>query len=863
MLRIRPEQYAALRRKRIGDDLIASYSSTVLKGRWDETKTTVLLEDPLTNRITIGFDSMGFVDRVQTPLGRMWQTTNLPDGKRAQVVAPSGHVGRMGYGAGGRLAYLATSVKQPVQLHYTMQGKLAGASFVDGTWESIEYAPWGSVQRMVDRLGAATSYEYDTRRRVTAIADGNGKKTEFVYSGWSRPISTSFANGTSERYAYDAEGKITGIAQGDVIVRVKTNDKGRPVELRYSDGAEIQYAYDDKGRIVEASLGDLTSKLAWNEQGFVTEDVSEDLTNTFAFDECGRVSQLTLSTGESVAYRWDADSRLVNVVDWDGGEHTIEHAANDGGYVTRSPNGTSTFTRVDAGGSAVAIDVVSQWASLFSLAYGYDGEGRVATMRDRAFGDRNYSYDAEGQLLSAEGEKGQRGERFAYDRNGNPTQFGGALVRVDDANQMVAAGDEELQYDARGNLIRRSGSRGTWQHTYDGRNLMVSSTAPSGERTLYAYDGFGRRIRKRTGDRETRFFWVCEQLTGEVTVDRKTGASTRQDYLYLPGSYTPIATRIDGTVYSYHVDHAGTPRAMTGPDGSLVWLASYSAFGNATVTLAKVRNPLRFAGQYFDEETGLHYNRFRYYSPALGRYMSRDPYGFLTGTNFYTYAGNNPINRTDPLGLISWDGVENGLIAAAVGVAVVAAVVATCGAAAAPLAIVGAGLLAGGIAGGLNEYDNEKNQSKDPCMTCIAKAASLGALVGAVAALPVAYGAAYGVAASLFGGEALGTGAIAGLGGASGAISYVGGWMTSDSPWSTTDFLATAGIGAVTAGVGSKVPAVDGALGAEGAEGVVSNPANSAASGGITGPPGGSQAQPSPDQNRADPNEYAYPGSSL
>jgi len=111
----------------------------------------------------------------------------------------------------------------------------------------------------------------------------------------------------------------------------------------------------------------------------------------------------------------------------------------------------------------------------------------------------------------------------------------------------------------------------------------------------------------------------------------------------------------DAQVYWYHTDQAGLPRELTGMAGELVWRADYRAWGNTlrveTAEQAEpVHQPLRFQGQYYDAETGLHYNRFRYYDPDAGRFVSQDPIGLAGGLNLYSYAPN-PLSWIDPLGL--------------------------------------------------------------------------------------------------------------------------------------------------------------------------------------------------------------------
>jgi RHS repeat-associated protein len=108
----------------------------------------------------------------------------------------------------------------------------------------------------------------------------------------------------------------------------------------------------------------------------------------------------------------------------------------------------------------------------------------------------------------------------------------------------------------------------------------------------------------------------------------------------------------DGNYYFYQNDHLGTPQKMTGVNGMVVWSANYSSFGETTVDgSSTITNNLRFPGQYYDEETGLHYNRFRYYVPNIGRYNRPDPIGQFGNLNTYIYASNSPMLNYDELGL--------------------------------------------------------------------------------------------------------------------------------------------------------------------------------------------------------------------
>ncbi|ABC30513.1 Rhs family protein [Hahella chejuensis KCTC 2396] len=124
-------------------------------------------------------------------------------------------------------------------------------------------------------------------------------------------------------------------------------------------------------------------------------------------------------------------------------------------------------------------------------------------------------------------------------------------------------------------------------------------------------------------------------------------------YVYEPNSFRPLAFIQDKQVYHYHLDHLGTPQEMTNAEGEVVWSARYKAYGNlALKDVEDVQNPLRFQGQYYDEETGLHYNRHRYYDPSAARFINQDPAGLLGGESNYEYV-LNPIEWVDPLGLMA------------------------------------------------------------------------------------------------------------------------------------------------------------------------------------------------------------------
>jgi RHS repeat-associated protein len=211
------------------------------------------------------------------------------------------------------------------------------------------------------------------------------------------------------------------------------------------------------------------------------------------------------------------------------------------------------------------------------------------------------------------------------------------------------------KYDARSNLIEKQQGEQITKFSWDGFNRLSKISSQAGG-TKYFYDVFGRRIGKANAQGKTAFIW-----DGDVIALEKTAEHTRH-YLFEPNSFVPLAQIVSAndseqehTAY-YHVDHLGTPQTLSDENGEIAWSAEYKAWGEAQVVMSKaakeagINNQLHFQGQYADEESGLHYNRYRYYDPEIGRFISSDPIGLMGGINTHAYAPN-PVEWVDPFGL--------------------------------------------------------------------------------------------------------------------------------------------------------------------------------------------------------------------
>ncbi len=149
---------------------------------------------------------------------------------------------------------------------------------------------------------------------------------------------------------------------------------------------------------------------------------------------------------------------------------------------------------------------------------------------------------------------------------------------------------------------------------------------------------------------------VILKAANETDISTDGSGAIVTEYLYRGRIRLAMADRATGAVYTFHNNELGTPELMTDSTNTVVWEGISRPFGETAVNSGStVVNNFRFQGQYYDAETGLHYNGQRYYDPKTGRYLSPDPIGLAGGVNPYVYVGNDPVNLIDLLGLAPGD----------------------------------------------------------------------------------------------------------------------------------------------------------------------------------------------------------------
>jgi len=218
------------------------------------------------------------------------------------------------------------------------------------------------------------------------------------------------------------------------------------------------------------------------------------------------------------------------------------------------------------------------------------------------------------------------------------------------------------RFNRAGNLTRREDGDGLLELDWDANQRLIAShrRGADGQRrtTRYAYDPLGRRLWKETAGARTAFGWDGDALA----LDAAHGAA--REFVYRPETFEPLAMLRGTNTQALHYinDPNGCPVRLIDSAGHIQWAARHQAWGGiAQLQVKQVDNPLRLQGQYEDGETGLHYNRHRYYAPQIGAFISQDPLGLAAGVNVHDFAPN-ALGWVDPLGLTCGTGkVEKGL----------------------------------------------------------------------------------------------------------------------------------------------------------------------------------------------------------
>ncbi|MCC5809174.1 MAG: RHS repeat protein [Ectothiorhodospiraceae bacterium] len=669
----------------------------------------------LERRVTAGAETHFSYDAVGNLTG-----VTLPDGTALSYEYDAAHrlVG-IADAAGNRIDYTLDAAGNRIkeqrrgptgQLRYTRQraydelSRLIRDFGVDGTATEYSYDANGNVISIVDPRHNATQQGFDALQRLVSQTDSHSGLTLYDYDAQDALTGVNDPRGNTTHYTSNAFGELIRQHSPDTGETTFERDAaGNMVRREDANGQLTEYSYDALSRLTGIHYpgrGEYDVELIYDEPdaayGIGRLTTVNDAVGSVYYDytprgELHRVERTVQGTSYVIDYNYTAGDRLETLT-YPSGRQVTYHYGDDGRVEqlsTLAPNGTHSMLAQNVeylpfgpvrgftygNGLAHERQHNGQYA-LFAQSvsgvllnqYVYDAAENVTGIVDLLNwqgndGDQDFDYDALNRLTFARGDYGQLDYDYdaVHNRLARQDDDGYIVYTIDSvSNRLLAienASAIPLDYDAAGNITAQ-GQR-SYAHTPEHR---LASVRDSGQLVArYHYDARALRRIKDTPSGTTHYVYDAHgRLLGEYAGD----GTPQREYAYLNGQ--PIAVFDALGTYYIHTDHLGTPRTVTDAAGTAVWRWQSTPFGqgrpneDANGDGEAFTLNLRFPGQYFDAETGLHYNWHRYYDPSTGRYITSDPIGLAGGLNTYGYASGNPLLRVDPTGLVDWTAERTG-----------------------------------------------------------------------------------------------------------------------------------------------------------------------------------------------------------
>jgi RHS repeat-associated protein len=657
-------------------------------------------------RTTTGYDGTGAVVVTVDPL--LGRTSNIYDAASRQIAVQNA----LGYRTS--TVYLATDLTAATidqlagrtSFSYDLANRQIAVKNALGYLNTTVYDPTGAVIANIDPLNRRTTTGYDSRSRPIVRRDALNNRTTTVYDAVGRTLATvnALANRVSSTYdaagrrirLTDANGKITTFLF-DALAR----DMGsidpllRRVTFAYDTASNRTLKLDPRGNRISYTFDALnrpsaerypTRRVTFGYDAVNNRTRLNDSTGiyTYTFDAKNRATLAMNPDSKRITYSFDLLDRRTVVRDPDGGRFTYSHDAKDRLAAIVNPQGKRTsftydlldqLTQQKHGNGSLTTnlyDAASQKTRLINASsagaivnrftYSYDN-ARNRTNVVESSGDRTtWTYDATYQLKH---EKRTGGTAFdvtySYDPAGNRALQIDSGTRItyafDAANQLLTqkpagSGTTTFSYDNSGNRSQMNAAGVLTFYTWD-ENSRLTQAVPVASPVTLSYTGDGRRVKKTVGANVRKFIYDFEKVLQETdgtNTTQKEYTSTEEQYGDLLSDFT------GGASTYYEFDGLGSTDALVNDAQTATDRYTYRAFGLANHTQGTTaNNDFDFVGRqgYFkDPEINLYFVRARYYDYATGRWVTEDPVGYSAGdANLYRYAGNNPVNVTDPSGL--------------------------------------------------------------------------------------------------------------------------------------------------------------------------------------------------------------------
>jgi RHS repeat-associated protein len=219
-------------------------------------------------------------------------------------------------------------------------------------------------------------------------------------------------------------------------------------------------------------------------------------------------------------------------------------------------------------------------------------------------------------------------------------------------------------HDGGGNVTADDRAGTTYNYRTNNRGRLDRASVGAQVRADYVYDALERlAIRTTQNMTPSGTTHYVYNLAGRLLAEATDTGTTVREYIWLDDMPLAVVADVDTAtpqLWTVHADHLDRPVKMTDGTKAVVWDAVFRPFGEVVSITGSASNNLRFPGQYFLIEAGLHYNWHRHYDPTLGRYVQPDPMGFVDGPNRYGYARLSPLQYVDPDGRFIFHGFGTG-----------------------------------------------------------------------------------------------------------------------------------------------------------------------------------------------------------
>jgi RHS repeat-associated protein len=625
--------------------------------------------DPADDKTTYSYDADGRVEAETSPKGNVsgcgcasdytttynsYNALNEP----LSVTDPDGNETVNTYDADGNLAtstqpsgtetlYTYNDLNDPTEV----QVKDSSGTVVQTTHTSYDLD--GNVKTQTDGAGNVTAtYGYNSLNQETSSEDARDKTTSYAYTGDGNLYTTTTPDGVTSTNTYNDDDLLTGTS--------------------YSDSTpSIGYSYDDDGRQTGMSDGTGTSAWTFNSLGQLTSYTNGAGAEVqYAYDLDGNQTSVTYPGSHTVDQVFNDADQMTSITDWNSNESTFSYDP-DGNLTTEDlANGVTDSYTYDHADNPTGIDDSDGSTTVFSADYGRNSDEKISTDSSQPTGTGEYQYTALNQICYAGStntaacdDAPTGADTYSYDAAGNLTNDNGTTQSFNAGDQLcwtytgsssnacgtAPSGATTYSYDDDGNRTTTTPASGSaTAYTYNGADQLTQYQLGSSTPTTYAYDGQGLRESKTTGSTTTNFLW--DESSSPALLLQETAGSDTTSYIYGPTGLPLEEILPSGDTYYYAHDSLGSTRVLTDSSGDVQDTDTYDSYGNLTASTGTVPNNLLYAGEYLDPETGLYYLRARYYDPTTGQFLTVDPLVAET-EQAYSYAGDDPINVTDPTGL--------------------------------------------------------------------------------------------------------------------------------------------------------------------------------------------------------------------